>query len=104
LVRQSGEEIAGWVTVGGISNAFAGAASFYAGELEIPPQYEYLIPALGLPNLYPLLFLRYSPVYTAAELPPTLLIHTAVDRGKEMFYRSLEFAKRTLVGECQPSE
>lgn len=72
-------EITGWVTVGGISNAFSGTASFYAGQLEIPPQYEFLIPALGLPNLYPLDFLRFSPVYTAAQLPPTLIIHTDVD-------------------------
>ena len=65
--------------MGGISNAFSGTASFYADQLEIPPQYEYLIPALGLPNLYPLDFLRFSPVYTAAQLPPTLIIHTDVD-------------------------
>ncbi|MFN8487993.1 MAG: carboxypeptidase regulatory-like domain-containing protein [Caldilineaceae bacterium] len=76
---QATGEIAGWVTVGGISNAFTGTAAFYAGQLEIPPLYEYLIPALGLPNLYPLDFLRFSPVYTAAQLPPTLIIHTAVD-------------------------
>jgi fermentation-respiration switch protein FrsA (DUF1100 family) len=138
LIRDSGDAIAGWVTVGGISNAFAGAAAFYAGQLEIPPQYEYLIPALGPPNLYPLEFLRYSPVYTAAALPPTLIIHTDADRvipleqaleleqalqragvpvelftyhdvshylqidekmtdvGREMFFRTVEFAKRIL--------
>ncbi|MCX6047225.1 MAG: carboxypeptidase regulatory-like domain-containing protein [Chloroflexi bacterium] len=72
-------EIIGWVTVGGISNAFSGAADFYADKLELPEQYKYLIPALGQPNLYPLEFLRFSPVYTAAQLPPTLIIHTAVD-------------------------
>lgn len=71
--------IAGWVTVGGISNALSGTADFYAGRLEIPPRYEYLIPALGNPQYYPLPFLRFSPVYTAAQLPPTLIIHTAVD-------------------------
>lgn len=75
-----GDQMRAWVTVGGISDAFSGTAAFYAGQLEIPPQYELLIPALGLPNLYPLTFLRYSPVYTAAQLPPTLIIHTAVDR------------------------
>jgi dipeptidyl aminopeptidase/acylaminoacyl peptidase len=80
LIRLTDGEIDAWVTVGGIANAFAGADDFYAGRLEIPPQYEYLIPALGMPNLYPLLFLRYSPVYTAAELPPTLIVHTEVDR------------------------
>jgi acetyl esterase/lipase len=80
LIRLTDGEIDAWVTVGGIANAFAGADDFYAGKLEIPPQYEYLIPALGMPNLYPLLFLRYSPVYTAAELPATLIVHTAADR------------------------
>ena len=48
--------------------------------MEVPPQYSLAIPALGLPNLYPLPFLRYSPVYAAAELPPTMVIHTAADR------------------------
>ncbi len=72
--------IGGWVTVGGITDAFSGAAAFYRGEIAIPPEYQYLIPALGAPNLYPLAFLRYSPVYTAAQLPPTLIIHTAADR------------------------
>jgi acetyl esterase/lipase len=80
LIRLSRDQLTGWVTVGGVSNAFTGAAAFYAGELEIPSPYEYLIPALGMPNLFPLLFLRYSPVYTAAELPPTMIIHTAADR------------------------
>ncbi len=72
-------EIIAWVTVGGISNAFSGTADFYAGQLELPEQYKYLIPALGQPNLYPLEFLRFSPVYTAAQLPPTMIIHTDVD-------------------------
>ncbi|MEZ4677926.1 MAG: carboxypeptidase regulatory-like domain-containing protein [Caldilineaceae bacterium] len=72
--------IAGWVTVGGIANAFQGTHEFYAGQITIPEEYTYLIPALGAPNLYPLNFLRYSPVYTAAQLPPTLIIHTAADR------------------------
>ncbi|CAN5593323.1 hypothetical protein BH10CHL1_BH10CHL1_20560 [soil metagenome] len=72
-------EIIGWVTVGGISNAFSGAADFYAGKLQLPEPYKYLIPALGQPNLYPLEFLRFSPVYTAAQLPPTIIIHTDVD-------------------------
>jgi acetyl esterase/lipase len=80
LMRDAGDEIVAWVTVGGISNAFSGTADFYAGRLEMPPQYELLIPALGAPNLYPLLFLRYSPVYTAAQLPPTLIIHTDADK------------------------
>jgi dipeptidyl aminopeptidase/acylaminoacyl peptidase len=46
----------------------------------MPPQYALLIPALGAPNLNPLLFLRYSPVYTASQLPPSLIIHTAADK------------------------
>jgi dipeptidyl aminopeptidase/acylaminoacyl peptidase len=80
LLRDERAAVAAWITVGGISNAFSGSADFYAGTLEMPPQYELLIPALGAPNLYPLLFLRYSPVYTAAQLPPTLIIHTDVDK------------------------
>ncbi|MEZ4860025.1 MAG: carboxypeptidase regulatory-like domain-containing protein [Caldilineaceae bacterium] len=79
LIQQVDGDIVGWVTVGGISNAFTGAAEFYAGKLAIPPQYKYLIPALGSPSLYPLAFLRFSPVYTAAQLPPTMIIHTAAD-------------------------
>ncbi len=80
LLRDDTQQgVAGWVTVGGIADAFAGTAAFYAGEIEIPSPYEYLIPALGPPNLYPLAFLRYSPVYSAAELPETLIIHTAAD-------------------------
>ena len=80
FLRDTNEDVAAWVTVGGIGNAFDGTADFYVGQIEIPPQYSYLIPALGPPNLYPLAFLRYSPVYTAAQLPPTLIIHTAADR------------------------
>jgi acetyl esterase/lipase len=80
FLRDEAEHVAAWVTVGGISNAFLGAADYYAGELEIPSPYEYAVPALGVPNLYPLQLLRYSPVYTAAQLPPTLIIHTDADR------------------------
>lgn len=80
FLRDERASVAAWVTVGGIANALRGTADFYAGRLEIPPNYADAIPALGLPHLRPLPFLRYSPVYTAAELPPTLIIHTAADR------------------------
>lgn len=80
LLRDESDVVVAWITVGGISNAFSGTADFYAGRLDMPPQYKLLIPALGAPNLYPLHFLRYSPVYTAAQLPPTLIIHTAADK------------------------
>jgi acetyl esterase/lipase len=79
LVRTAGDKLGGWVSVGGLADAFAGAADFYAGKLQMPPNYALLVPAFGLPNLYPLTFLRYSPVFVASELPPTLLIHTAAD-------------------------
>jgi dipeptidyl aminopeptidase/acylaminoacyl peptidase len=46
----------------------------------MPPNYALLVPAFGLPNLYPLTFLRYSPVFVASELPPTLIVHTAADQ------------------------
>ncbi len=80
LVRRAGDRLGGWVSVGGLANAFDGAADYYAGKLVMPPNFELLVPAFGLPNLYPLTLLRYSPVFVAAELPPTLLIHTAADR------------------------
>ncbi|MEM7532502.1 MAG: prolyl oligopeptidase family serine peptidase [Chloroflexota bacterium] len=79
LLRDEGDQISAWTTVGGISNAFSGSADFYAGRLSILPEYEFLIPALGRPNLHPLDFMRYSPVYTASQLPPTLIIHTDSD-------------------------
>jgi len=80
LLRAAGGDLAGWVTLGGLANAFTGAADFYSGRLIVPFPYELLVPALGPPNLYPLAFLAYSPVYYASELPPTLIIHTAADQ------------------------
>jgi acetyl esterase/lipase len=80
LLRLEGNNLAGWVTVGGLADAFAGAQAYYAGEIEMPPQYNLLVPALGPPNRAPLAFLRYSPVFVADELPATLIIHTAADR------------------------
>jgi dipeptidyl aminopeptidase/acylaminoacyl peptidase len=79
LLRTAGDKLGGWVSVGGLADAFAGAADFYAGRLQMPPNYALLVPAFGLPNLYPLTFLRYSPVFVASELPPTLIVHTAAD-------------------------
>ncbi|MBV7337778.1 carboxypeptidase regulatory-like domain-containing protein [Chloroflexi bacterium TSY] len=79
MLRDTRDRVAGWVTVGGISNAFDSTAGFYEGAIQIPVGYELAIPALGLPNLYPLDFLRYSPEYAASELPPTLIIHTDAD-------------------------
>ncbi len=79
LLRAAGDDLAGWVTVGGLANAFTAAQDFYAGRITIPPPYELLAPSFGPPNLYPLPFLMYSPVYSAGELPPTMIIHTAAD-------------------------
>lgn len=79
MLRNTRDRVAGWVTVGGISNAFESTEGFYEGTIQIPVGYELAIPALGLPNLYPLNFLRYSPEYAASELPPTLIIHTDAD-------------------------
>jgi acetyl esterase/lipase len=80
LLRDEGGQVAGTVIVGGVADALRGAQDFYAGRLELPERYRYLIPALGLPNLHPEPFLRYSPIYTAAQLPRTLIVHTAADR------------------------
>jgi acetyl esterase/lipase len=80
LLRSAGDELAGWVTVGGLANAFTAAHDFYLGRITIPPPFELLVPALGPPNIYPLPFLMYSPVYVADELPPTMIVHTAADK------------------------
>jgi len=79
LLRDERAQFAAWITVGGISNAFTGSQDFYEGKLDIPDPYGLVIPALGAANIYPVPFLRFSPVYTAAHLPPTLIIHTDVD-------------------------
>jgi acetyl esterase/lipase len=79
LLRSAGDELTGWVTVGGLADAFTAAHDFYAGRIRVPPPFELLVPAFGPPNLYPLPFLMYSPVYSASELPPTLIIHTDAD-------------------------
>ena len=80
LLRDEGEQFVAWLTLGGISNAFTGSSDFYAKRLTLPERFRYVIPALGPANLYPLPFLYYSPVYTASGLPPTMIIHTDVDR------------------------
>ena len=78
FLRNEATHVAAWVTVGGISNAFSLAEDFYAGRVQLPEEYTYAIPALGAPNVRPLLFLRYSPVFTPARLP-TLIVHTDAD-------------------------
>ena len=80
LLRDERDQFAAWVTLGGISNAFSGSADFYAHRLALPERFRFVIPALGPANIYPLPFLYYSPVYTASHLPPTMIIHTGVDR------------------------
>ena len=80
LLRDEREQFVAWLTLGGISNAFTGSSDFYAKRLTLPERFRYVIPALGPANLYPLPFLYFSPVYTASGLPPTMIIHTDVDR------------------------
>ncbi len=80
LLRDESEHVDAWVTLGGISDAFAGAAAFYRSEITLPERFRLIIPALGAADLQPVEFLRYSPLYSAAQLPPTLIIHTASDR------------------------
>ena len=80
LLRDEPDQFAAWLTLGGISNAFTGSADFYARRLTLPERFQYVIPALGPANIYPLPFLYFSPVYTASHLPPTMIIHTGVDR------------------------
>lgn len=79
LLRDEADDVSAWITLGGISDAFSAANDFYEGRIQVPPMHDLAIPSLGLPNLYPLPFLRYSTIYSAAELPPTMVIHTLSD-------------------------
>lgn len=79
LLRDEAQRVSTVVVVGGIANAFTGIADYNAGKLHIPPQYEYAIPSMGFANVRTLDILRFSPVYTAAQLPRTLIIHTSAD-------------------------
>lgn len=79
LIRISDREFAAVVTLGGISNAFTGAAAFYSGELEWPPVLRYALAMLGTANERPDSYMQYAPVYSASAMPPILLVHTLKD-------------------------
>ena len=79
LIRISEREFAAVVTLGGISNAFTGAAAFYAGEVEWPLALRYALAMLGTANERPDSYMQYAPVYSASAMPPILLIHTLKD-------------------------
>ncbi len=79
VLRLEPQEFAGVALLGGISNAFSGAADFYAGRLAWPPALGYALAALGTADVKPDNFMRFSPVYTAEVMPPTLLLHTQAD-------------------------
>ncbi len=68
------------ITVGGISDAFLGVQALYDETLEIPPPYDVAVAALGRPDRDPALFMQYSPAFFARHMPPTLVVHTPVDR------------------------
>ena len=79
LVRIERNVFEGVAMLGGISNAFTGAATFYAGDLDWPPEFGFALAALGTANAKPRNFMQFSPVYTAEVMPPTLLLHTQAD-------------------------
>ncbi len=79
LIRISDREFAAVVTLGGISNAFTGAAAFYSGEMEWPLVLRYALAMLGTANERPDSYMQYAPVYSASAMPPVLLIHTLKD-------------------------
>jgi dipeptidyl aminopeptidase/acylaminoacyl peptidase len=73
-------EVRAIITVGGISDAFLGVQALYDETLEIPPPYDAAVAALGRPDRDPALFMQYSPAFFARHMPPTLVVHTPVDR------------------------
>ncbi len=79
LIRISDQPFAAVVLLGGISNAFTGAASFYAGHLDWPVHLGYILASLGTANAKPDSFMQFSPVYSAETMPSTFLIHTLED-------------------------
>lgn len=79
LIRISDQPFVAVVLLGGISNAFTGAAAFYAGQLDWPVHLGYILASLGTANAKPDSFMEYAPVYSAQAMPPTFLIHTLED-------------------------
>ena len=73
------DTVSSWIVLGGISDGYGLANDFYEDRINLPSMHNLAIPALGMPNLYPLPFLHYSSIYSAAELPPTLINHTVND-------------------------
>ena len=56
------DNVAAWITLGGISDGYSLAPTTSTpGAITVPEMHNLAIPSLGLPNLYPLPFLRYSP-------------------------------------------
>ncbi len=79
LIRVAEEPFAAVVLLGGISNAFTGAAAFYAGQLDWPVHLGYILASLGTANAKPDNFMEFAPVYSARSMPPTFLVHTLDD-------------------------
>lgn len=79
LLRLEPNVFVGVAMLGGISNAFSGAAAFYAGDLVWAPEMGYSLVSLGTANAKPKNFMHFSPVYTAEVMPPTLFLHTQAD-------------------------
>ncbi len=79
LIRIADRPFVAVVLLGGISNAFTGAAAFYAGHLDWPVHLGYILASLGTANAKPDSFMQFSPVYSAHTMPPAFLIHTLED-------------------------
>lgn len=90
------------VNVGGVSDAFLGVQALYSTELAIPPPYDTAIAAMGRPDRDPAFFFRYSPVFFAAHLPPTFVIHTYND--EVIPYNQAETLARALQAANVPHE
>ena len=67
------------VDAGGVSDAFLGIQALYSADLRIPPPYDSAIAALGRPDRDPAFFFDFSPVFYAAHLSPTFIVHTTND-------------------------
>jgi dienelactone hydrolase len=78
-LREEPGGVDAFIVVGGISDGFTFAQALYDQASEIPPRYATFVQSLGRPDRYPQVYLGCSPSFHAAQLPPTMIVHTTAD-------------------------
>ena len=78
-LREEPGGVDAFIVVGGINDGFLFAQALYDQASEIPPRYATFVQSMGRPDRYPQIYLSYSPAFHAAQLPPTMVVHTTAD-------------------------